>query len=829
MRISCNWLRDYIECDLSAEQIAEALTSIGLEVDSLEQVEAIPGGLAGVIVAEVVECYDHPDSDHLHITRLNTGEPELLQVVCGAPNVAAGQKVLLATVGTKLGEDFKIKKSKIRGVESFGMICAEDELGIGNSHDGIMVLDPDAVPGTPAKEYLHLESDWVIEIGLTANRVDAASHIGVARDLYAWLRLNNIPCRLNIPDVSAFREGPEGICTSGSEIDGAIPVEVQAADGAPEYTGITIKGVKVGPSPEWLQKKLLSVGLRPINNVVDVTNFVLMEIGQPLHAFDAAHITGHKVVVRRAAEGEKFVTLDGVERTMSGEDLMIANPVEAMCLAGVFGGKESGVTETTTDVFLESAWFNPVSVRKSSKRHGLKTDASFRYERGADPLVAGYAGRRAALLILELAGGHVVGKVQEFCPGKFVRKTVDLDYDRIERFIGKKIGHETIENILSWLSYDFLERRTDADGRPAGAKVAVPSYMVDVSRECDVVEEILRIYGYNNIELPSSVHGSVNAEEKPEPEKVRNTVSDFLAANGFVETMNNSLTKSEYYAGLKTFPEEKCVRILNPLSSDLNVMRQTLILNGLEVIAYNINRQIYSMKTFEYGSVYSFRPETDGSTLASYDEKTAYAMFITGPGEKSWCAEARKGSYFQLKGYLELLLRRFGADIYSLDYDAAPADIFSEGLAYRLPGSGEILAVMGSVAPARLKQFGIRQPVFAAEISWPALFELVKRDRTRYRELPKFPEVRRDLALLLDESVAYADLRKSAFRAGKKLLKSVSLFDVYRGDKIPEGKKQYAMSFVIQDPEKTLTDNDVEKFMSKLLAVFTNEYGAVLR
>ena len=709
------------------------------------------------------------------------------------------------------------------------MICAEDELGIGNSHDGIMVLDPDAVPGTPAKEYLHLESDWVIEIGLTANRVDAASHIGVARDLYAWLRLNNIPCRLNIPDVSAFREGPEGICTSASEIDGAIPVEVQAADGAPEYTGITIKGVKVGPSPEWLQKKLLSVGLRPINNVVDVTNFVLMEIGQPLHAFDAAHITGHKVVVRRAAEGEKFVTLDGVERTMSREDLMIANPVEAMCLAGVFGGKESGVTETTTDVFLESAWFNPVSVRKSSKRHGLKTDASFRYERGADPLVAGYAGRRAALLILELAGGHVVGKVQEFCPGKFVRKTVDLDYDRIERFIGKKIGHETIENILSWLSYDFLERRTDADGRPAGAKVAVPSYMVDVSRECDVVEEILRIYGYNNIELPSSVHGSVNAEEKPEPEKVRNTVSDFLAANGFVETMNNSLTKSEYYAGLKTFPEEKCVRILNPLSSDLNVMRQTLILNGLEVIAYNINRQIYSMKTFEYGSVYSFRPGTDGSTLASYDEKTAYAMFITGPGEKSWCAEARKGSYFQLKGYLELLLRRFGADIYSLDYDAAPADIFSEGLAYRLPGSGEILAVMGSVAPARLKQFGIRQPVFAAEISWPALFELVKRDRTRYRELPKFPEVRRDLALLLDESVAYADLRKSAFRAGKKLLKSVSLFDVYRGDKIPEGKKQYAMSFVIQDPEKTLTDNDVEKFMSKLLAVFTNEYGAVLR
>ena len=830
MKISYNWLKDYIECGLSAEEIAGALTSIGLEVDSLEQVESVPGGLAGVIVAEVVECYDHPDSDHLHITRLNTGDGgELLQVVCGAPNVAAGQKVLLATVGTVLGEDFKIKKSKIRGVESFGMICAEDELGIGASHDGIMVLDPDAVPGTPAKEYLHLETDWTIEIGLTANRVDAASHIGVARDLYAWLMLNGIPCRLNIPDLSAFAEGQEGMCTSGAGIDGAIPVEVLAKDGAPEYTGITIKDVKVGPSPEWLQKKLLSVGLRPINNVVDVTNFVLMEIGQPLHAFDAAKITGNRVIVRRAAEGEKFTTLDGVERTLSSEDLMIANEEKAMCLAGVFGGEESGVTEATEDVFLESAWFNPVSIRKSSKRHGLKTDASFRYERGADPLAVEYAGKRAALLIMELAGGHVVGKVQKFCPEKIEKKTVELDYDRIENFIGKKIGHDTIENILTWLSYDFIERRAGADGQPSGALVAVPSYMVDVYRECDVVEEILRVYGYNNIEFPSSVRGCANAVEQPEPEKVRNAVSDFLAANGFVETMNNSLTKSEYYSHLKTFPEENCVRILNPLSSDLNVMRQTLLLNGLEVIAYNINRQTASMRLFEYGSVYSRKPDTDGSTLASYDEKTAYALFITGPGEKSWCSEPRKGSYFQLKGYLELLLRRFGADIYSMEYEPAPADLFSEGLVYRLPGTRTQLAVMGTVAPARLKQFGIRQPVFAAEISWPAFFELVKRDKIKYKELPKFPEVRRDLALLLDESVSYADLRKSAFRAGKKLLKNVTLFDVYRGDKIPEGKKQYAMNFVLQDVDKTLTDTDVEKVMSKLLSTFTNEYGAVLR
>lgn len=829
MKISYNWLKDYIKCDLTAGQVAEALTSIGLEVDSLEQVEEIPGGLAGVIVAEVVECYDHPDSDHLHVTMLNTGAPGLLQVVCGAPNVAAGQKVLLATIGTRLGEDFKIKKSKIRGVESNGMICAEDELGIGTSHDGIMVLDPSAVPGTPAKDYLHLATDFLIEIGLTANRVDAASHIGVARDLYAYLKLNGIPCCLEIPDVSSFSEGPEGVCTSPDSIDGAIPVEVLASDGAPRYAGITIRDVKVGPSPEWMQKKLLSIGLRPINNVVDITNFVQMETGHPLHAFDASCILGHKVVVRRAEEGEKFVTLDGVERSLSSEDLVIANTCKAMCLAGVFGGEESGVTDSTTDVFLESAYFNPVSIRKTSKRHGLKTDASFRNERGADPLVIGYAARRAALLIEELAGGKAVGKVQEFYPVKIEKKVVDLDYDRIESFIGKKIGHDTIEKILEYLSYDFIERRTASDGTPSGAKVAVPSYMVDVYRECDVVEEILRIYGYNNIELPSGVRMSVNASSRPEPEAVRNSVSDFLAANGFVETMNNSLTKEDYYRNLVTFPAERCVRIVNPLSSDLNVMRQTLLLNGLEVIAYNINRQTNSMRIFEYGSVYALKEGQDPSVLSSYDEKTAYSMFITGPGEKSWCAEPDKGSYFQLKGYLELLLRRFGTDIYSLEYGAAPSDLFSEGVVYRLPGTGQQLAVMGTVSSSLLKQFGIRQPVFAAEISWPAFFELVKRDRIKYSELPKFPEVRRDLALLLDEGVEYAQLRKAAFKAAKKLLRHVDLFDVYRGDKIPQGKKQYALSFILQDPDKTLTDSEVEKIMSKLLSVFSNDFGAALR
>ena len=814
MKISYNWIKDYLECDLAPEAIAEALTSIGLEVDSLEEIEEIPGGLKGVIVAEVVECVEHPDSDHLHVTKLNTGEPELLQVVCGAPNVAAGQKVLLATVGTVLGEDFKIKKSKIRGVESFGMICAEDELGIGQSHDGIMVLDPDAVVGTPAKDYLGLATDALIEIGLTANRVDAASHIGVARDLYAYLRHNNVPCSFKMPDVSAWADSDQGE---------AIPMEVTAADGAPRYTGTTIRGVKVAPSPEWLQKKLLAIGLRPINNIVDITNFVLHEIGQPLHAFDAAKILGGKVVVRRAEEGEKFVTLDGVERTLSAADLMIANTEKSMCLAGVFGGEESGVTETTTDVFLESAYFNPVSIRKSSKRHGLKTDASFRYERGADPLVVEYAAKRAALLILELAGGKIEGRMQQFYPEKIEKKVVDLDYARIENFVGKKIGADVIESILESLAYEFIEKTEN------GAKVAVPSYMVDVYRECDIVEEILRIYGYNNIELPQAMRMSVNAPQKPEQEQVRKTIADFLAANGFVETMNNSLTKSDYYSKLKTFPEEKCVRIMNPLSSDLNVMRQTLILNGLEVIAYNINRQITNIKTFEYGSVYSFNPEMDGKTLESYEEHTCYALFMSGQPEKLWRVDPGKGNYFQLKGYLELLLKRFGCDIYSLATEAAPADLFSEGLTYLLPGSAQPLAVMGTIAPARLKQFGIKQPVFATEINWPAFFTLIKRNKIKYTELPKFPEVRRDLALLLDESVSYADLRKSALRVGKKLLKQVGLFDVYRGDKIAEGKKQYALSFVLQDLEKTLTDNDVERVMSKLLATFQNEFGATLR
>ena len=813
MKLSYNWLKDYLDFDLTPGQVADAMTSIGIEVDSLEEQEEIPGGLAGVVVAKVLECEPHPDSDHLHVTKVDDGSPEPLTVVCGAPNVAAGQKVLFARIGTVLPGDFKIKKSRIRGIDSFGMICAEDELGIGDDHSGIMVLPEDAVVGTSAKDYLHLKTEAVIEYEITANRVDASSHIGVARDLYAWMVCNGIPCTFRMPSVDGWKDG-EGK---------GLPIEVQDPAAAPRYCGITVKGVKVGPSPEWLKKKLLSIGLRPIDNVVDISNYILWELGQPLHTFDADKVRGGKVIVRRASEGEAIVTLDGQERKLSCEDIVIADAEGPMCIAGVFGGIDSGVTESTTSVFIESAYFDPGSIRKTSKRHTLQTDASFRFERGCDPSINEYACKRAALLIREVAGGEIVGGMEEFCPEKVERKVIDLDYDRIEALIGKKIGHGTIETILSSLAYGFEEKR------PGGARVSVPTYMIDVTRECDVVEEVLRIYGYNNIDLPHHMKMSVSATPSPEPEAIRNGISNFLAANGFVETMNNSLTKAAYYKGLVTYPEERCATIVNPLSSDLNVMRQTLIFNGLEVIAYNVNRQVSSMRTFEYGSVYSRNPEGDGKTLASYEEHPAFALFMTGTTEKTWNRQPGKSGFFELKGYLDLLLKRFGADLYQMEAAPAPEDIFSEGIAYSLPGQHLPLAVVGTVLPSLARKFDVKQPVFAAEINWNTLFTLVKRDKVAFSELPRFPEVRRDLALLLDEGVSYADLYKSSFKAAKKLLKSVTLFDVYRGDKIPAGKKQYALGFVLQDREKTLTDADVEKIMDKLLSTFTHQYGATLR
>lgn len=815
MKLSYSWLKDYLKCELSPAQIAEAMTSIGIEVDGVEEQEKIPGGLAGVVVAEVLECEDHPNSDHLHITKVNDGTGEPLTVVCGAPNVAAGQKVLFARVGAVLPGDFKIKKSKIRGVESFGMICAEDELGLGAGHDGIMVLPEDAVVGTPAREYLHLETEAVIEYEITANRVDAASHWGVARDLYAYLKLRGIPCELVRPSVDAFRE---------ADADGGLDVEVLDADGAPRYTGITIRGVKTAPSPQWMQDRLTAIGLRPIDNIVDISNYILFELGQPLHTFDADKVKGGKVIVRRAAEGEVIRTLDGVERKLCSRDMVIADAGGPMCIAGVFGGEESGVSDSTVSLFIESAYFDPGSIRRTSKTQGLQTDASFRYERGCDPEVLLYALKRAVTLVQEYAGGEVEGKIREVCAKPLPRRRIELNYDRMEALAGQKIGHETIENILGWLCYDFVEKR------PGGSVVDAPSYMVDVSRECDVLEEVLRIYGYNNIELPRHMKMSVNATPRPEEEAVRNNISNFFAANGFVEIMNNSLTKAAYYDDLKTFPAERCVRIVNPLSQDLNVMRQSLVPGGLEVVAYNLNRQASALRIFEYGSVYSRLPEKSGETLEGYEEHADFMLMITGTPEKAWRIEPAAGNYFQLKGYVELLLRRYGADISQLRAEAAPSDIYSEGMSYILQGSEpRQLAVLGTVNPLLARKFGVKQPVFAAEINWPALFELVRRDKVAFKELPKFPEVHRDLALLLDESVRYADLRAAAFKQAKKLLKQVRLFDVYRGDKIPEGKKQYALSFVIQDPERTLTDQDTERVMDRLLATFQNEFGAQLR
>lgn len=815
MKLSYSWLKDYLKCELSPAQIAEAMTSIGIEVDGVEEQEKIPGGLAGVVVAEVLECEDHPNSDHLHITKVNDGTGEPLTVVCGAPNVAAGQKVLFARVGAVLPGDFKIKKSKIRGVESFGMICAEDELGLGAGHDGIMVLPEDAVVGTPAREYLHLETEAVIEYEITANRVDAASHWGVARDLYAYLKLRGIPCELVRPSVDAFRE---------ADADGGLDVEVLDADGAPRYTGITIRGVKTAPSPQWMQDRLTAIGLRPIDNIVDISNYILFELGQPLHTFDADKVKGGKVIVRRAAEGEVIRTLDGVERKLCSRDMVIADAGGPMCIAGVFGGEESGVSDSTVSLFIESAYFDPGSIRRTSKTQGLQTDASFRYERGCDPEVLLYALKRAVTLVQEYAGGEVEGKIREVCAKPLPRRRIELDYDRMEALAGQKIGHETIENILGWLCYDFVEKRPD------GSVVDAPSYMVDVSRECDVLEEVLRIYGYNNIELPRHMKMSVNATPRPEEEAVRNNISNFFAANGFVEIMNNSLTKAAYYDDLKTFPAERCVRIVNPLSQDLNVMRQSLVPGGLEVVAYNLNRQASALRIFEYGSVYSRLPEKSGETLEGYEEHADFMLMITGTPEKAWRIEPATGNYFQLKGYVELLLRRYGADISQLRAEAAPSDIYSEGMSYILQGSEpRQLAVLGTVNPLLARKFGVKQPVFAAEINWPALFELVRRDKVAFKELPKFPEVHRDLALLLDESVRYADLRAAAFKQAKKLLKQVRLFDVYRGDKIPEGKKQYALSFVIQDPERTLIDQDTERVMDRLLATFQNEFGAQLR
>ena len=819
MKISYNWLKDYLDIEISAEKAAELLTFGGLEVEDVETVETIKGGLKNYVVGKVLTCEMHPNSDHLHITTVDVGTAEPLHIVCGAPNVAAGQKVVVAKIGAKVytsdEECFEIKRSKLRGELSEGMICSEKELCLSENNDGIMVLDESAVAGTPAKEFFNIKEDYIFEIGLTANRSDATSHIGVARDLAALLKAQlNENKNLKVPQVDSF--------ATESNTNDDIEIKIDTAL-CKRYSAVTISGVKVAESPQWLADRLRVVGIRPINNIVDVTNYVLMECGQPLHAFDLNHIEGRRIEVKTVAEGTKFTTLDGVERELNGKEAMVCNANRPMCMGGIYGGAESGVSNTTTDILIESAYFDPVVIRKAAKYHTLKTDASFRYERGADPNITVYALKRAALLIKELAGGTISSQIKDVYPQEIAPVRIHLDYSAMDRLVGKQIDRVLAQNILNYIGIETT------DCTEEGLVAIVPTNKVDVTRPCDLIEEILRIYGYNNVEISDTVKSCITQNPKPDPEQVQNLVSDYLASNGFNEAMNNSLTKGDYYEGLKTFPADHCVRIVNPLSQDLNVMRQTLMLNALEVVAYNVNRQCPSMKIFEYGSVYQRLPEKSGETLEGYEEHQAFCLAITGSSEKSWKTASSKSDFYQLKGYLELLLKRFGADIYQLWTDAAPSDIFSEGVVYKLPGQGTQLAVMGTVNPQLARKFGVKQPVFMAEISWPVLFALIKRNKVAFKELPKYPEVKRDLAVLLDEGVSYADLRMTAIKQSKKLLRNVSLFDVYRGDKIPFGKKQYALSFTFQDLEKTLTDQDIERVMEGILKAYQNNFGAILR
>ena len=820
MNISYNWLKRYVATDLPAEKVAEILTDIGLEVEGFEKIETVKGGLQGVVVGEVLTCADHPDSDHLHLTTVDVGAAEPLQIVCGAPNCRAGLKVLCATVGAVLypdggDEEFKIKRSKIRGVESLGMLCAEDELGIGASHDGIMELPADAPVGMTAKEYLHIEDDYLIEIGLTPNRVDAASHIGVARDLAAYLKSRGEHVAVKMPDVSAF---------APDNHDLNVKIRVENTEAAPRYAGVTVTGCKIGPSPDWMQNCLRAAGINPKNNLVDITNFVLFELGQPLHAFDAAKIEGREVVVRTCAEGTPFVTLDGVERKLTDRDLMICSAERPMCIAGVFGGLDSGISDTTTDVFIESAYFNPVWVRKTAKRFGLNTDASFRFERGIDPNMQVYAAKRAALLMKELAGGTISSDITDICPEPVGDFVFDLSLARVDALIGKPIPEATVRAIIAALEVKILAER---DGV---LTVAVPPYRVDVQREADLIEDILRIYGYNNVEIPMQVRSTLSYAPKPDRNRLMNLAADFLTANGFTEIMSNSLTKAAYYEGLTSCPAERCVRILNPLSADLNVMRQTLLFNMLEAVGLNANRRNGDLCLYEFGNCYFYdeSKRTEENRLAAYSEEYRLAIAVTGVATpQSWNAKPVKASFFTLRAVAEKLLRRFGIDIYALKTETLESDLFSEGLSLSLGGK-ELLQI-GSVAAAIRRRTDVKQDVYYLEMNFDALVKSTKKLKIAAGELSKFPEVRRDLALLVDKSVTFSSLRDAAFAAERKLLKSVSLFDVYEGDKLPEGKKSYALSFILEDKTRTLDERTIERVMSNLTRQFEQKCGAQVR
>lgn len=798
MKISYNWLKQFIDTDQTPEQISQILTGIGLEVEMLDKVQAVPGGLEGLVIGHVKESIDHPNSDHLHLTKVDVGSGTDLQIVCGAANVAAGQKVVVAVVGATVhpmeGDHFKINRSKIRGEVSEGMICAEDEISLGTSHEGIMVLDAGAIPGTLAKDYFKLNDDYLFEIGLTPNRADAASHLGTARDIAAFLKTH-----INKPDVSGFKVDNN---------DRKIEVVVENETACPRYSSLTISGIEVKDSPKWLKEKLGVIGIRAINNVVDVTNYVLHGLGQPLHAFDADAVKGNKVIVKTCPEGTLFKTLDEVERKLSADDLMICNADEPMCIAGVFGGIGSGVKESTKNIFLESAYFNPVWVRKTSKRHGLKTDASFRFERGTDPDVTVFALKYAALLIKEVAGGTISSDISDIYPNPVAPFEVEIIYRNVDRLIGKSIAHEEIKAIIKALDIQITHESAE------GLALKVPPYRVDVTREVDVIEEILRIYGYNNIGIPTQIRASLNTSVRPEKDDVQNSISEILTANGFNEILSNSLTKSAYSTDL-----DHAVKILNPLSNDLDVMRQSMIYSGLEAIAYNQNRRNGDLKLYEFGKVYSVKED-------KYIETQRFSVFISGADRaEQWNQKPHPVSFFMIKAVVDGLLERL--NIKDLATEDTTCSKTGFGLQYMR--NGKQLVKFGSVAPASLKKAGVDKEVFYADFNFDMILAAVRKNTIVYREVSKFPSVRRDLSMLVDTAVTFGQLKQIAQKTERKLLQDVNVFDVYQGDKLPAGKKSYALSFILQDEEKTLTDKAIDAIMQKLIYNFGKEAGAEVR
>ncbi len=821
MKISYNWLKEYIHVDLDPQQVSRILTDTGLEVEGLEKIDTIKGGLHGVVIGEVKTCKKHPGADKLSITTVDIGDGKILPVVCGAPNVAEGQKVVVATVGTTLyagEESFTIKKAKIRGEVSEGMICAEDELGLGDSHEGIMVLPDDVRAGTPAREYFHVEEDYVFEIGLTPNRTDAMSHIGVARDLTAALNLQNPdrdPLSLVKPCADSFKVDNHDL-----EID----VIIQDREACPRYTGLTLSDVEVKESPEWLKNRLLAIGLRPINNLVDISNYILHETGHPLHFFDADKIKGKKVIIKKEPAGTKFITLDGEERELSGNDLMICNENEAMCIAGVFGGLDTGVTEKTKNVFLECAYFDPKTIRKTARYHGLNTDSSFRFERGVDPNDTIDVIKRAALMIKNLAGGEISSEIKDVYPTPISNFEVEVSFKNVDRLIGKKIPHDKIKDILIWLGMEIINENDDR------MTVSVPTFKNDVTREADVIEEILRIYGYNNVEAPAQLRTSLSYIPKPDREHIRNLISDHLSANGFVEMMNNSLTKSAYAGKFSFIDKKQNVNILNPLSTDLNVLRQTLLFGGLETIIYNINRKNFDLKLYEFGRSYHVdtnKPKTS-SGQEKYSETVHLSLFLTGKSNnESWREPQKDADFFDLKYFVFGILGKLGIDTDKFETETVSNELFDNGML--LLSDHRPVVVLGTLAGNVLRHFDIRQTVYYADFNWDRVIELLKGHHVSYREVPKYPKVRRDLALLIDKKITFEELKNLAFRAERNILKEVSLFDVYEGDNIEKGKKSYALSFILQDERKTLTDKVIDKTMRKLQNIFEREMNAIIR